>query len=159
MSRNRRRRSTLIRRVVEGDQAEEEVIGLVDDELENVLRTLRGERPEADEYSTGLGERPVMTYGVPEEGRIDSMRPYRPLTSDVPDRMGDTPVDMPQFDADGVQRESIYIHDESEAVLIIAWGNERFTVRFPVKADAPEPIHDLPVGRIEWIIEERVDEE
>jgi hypothetical protein len=47
----------------------------------------------------------------------------------------------------------IHVPIDAKTVFTFDWGGERFTVLFPKKGEG-EVDHDLPVGRIEWIIED-----
>lgn len=58
---------------------------------------------------------------------------------------------------EGSQRTNIIIPVDTETVVRLRWGNESFSVRFPVKGEG-EVTHDVPVGRVEWIIETREEE-
>lgn len=68
------------------------------------------------------------------------------------------PDEVRPFRTDGIERTSVSIDDDVEAIVQLHWGNESFTIHFPIKEEG-EVTHDVPVGRIEWIVGTREEEE
>lgn len=57
------------------------------------------------------------------------------------------------------EKVEVYLPPDVKSILQIKWGDECFTAIFPIKEEGVEVKHDMPIGRIEWIIEERIEDE
>lgn len=130
-----RSRARLIRRVIRGEEVEEVQLGEVEVDLPS-------------DYIHGGGGDIGVTYLTQSPSLTE--RPSQWTEASTSDF-----IDVYQDHTNPI----IHIPVDEKTVLEIKWGDENFTAIFPKKEEGAEVKHDMPIGRIEWIIEERVDDE
>ena len=136
MSRHRGR-ANLIRRVIRGEEVEEVQLGEVEVDLPT-------------EYIHGEGNSTI------EDIAYLTQSPS-PRWTPVPSAqwMSDSDIRITQHP----EKVEVYLPPDVKSILQIKWGDECFTAIFPIKEEGVEIEHDMPIGRIEWIIEEKIEDE
>ena len=118
-------------------------------------RLLRGAVEESEEIAQVLEERSYTQRFL--EAIQDAGIEPEPESEPEP-QLWDEPDEVRPYRVDGIERTSVSIDEDVEAIVQLHWGNESFTIHFPIKEEG-EVTHDVPVGRIEWIVGAREEEE